>query len=569
MISRFTSLSVRAILFLAIIGISIPSSFAQYVLNGHAEQLSCNCYRLTDALNTQAGSVWNSNQIDLTDPFDFTFDIFLGFSDAGADGIAFLLQQESTSAGTSGGGMGYETISPSIAIEFDTWQNTGYSDPPYDHIAIQASGDLDHDGPNNLAGPETALVTGGNIENGITHLFRVVWDPVAMTLDAYIDGNLRVSYTGDIITDYLASDPLVFWGFTGSTGGANNVHEFCLTVSPGLTASTGEICAGETVDFTDNSFSALGDVVSWDWDFGNGVTSSDESPGNITFPDPGTFNVVQTIVDAAGCDASDSINIVVNPNPEAAFDVSEVCEGDETVFNDQSSILTGSLSTWEWEFGDMNTGSGATTTNTYASAGTYQADLLVTSDKGCVHSATANVIVNEGPTANGSSESNSLDAIFTTNLEPGEEVVWMIEDTTITGLDVVNYTFQDSGWYDITLTVTNANGCEDTYSYSIYIEGIPEYEVGNVFTPNGDEFNEHFQPFTYSMIEANMKVYNRWGRSVYKYEGIIPPPATNWGWDGSINGGAKAAEGTYYYVLDLKGTDGNNFSDHGTVTLVR
>ena len=66
-----------------------------------------------------------------------------------------------------------------------------------------------------------------------------------------------------------------------------------------------------------------------------------------------------------------------------------------------------------------------------------------------------------------------------------------------------------------------------------------------------------------------MKIYNRWGIPVYKFDGPIPPPATIWGWDGSINGGAEAAEGTYYYVLDLKGTDGNNFSDHGTVTLIR
>lgn len=569
MISLTTSSAIRAFIFLSLFGFTAESTFAQYVLNGNAQQLSCNCYRLTDALNTQGGSVWNSNQIDLTDPFDFTFDVLLGYNDAGADGIAFLLQQESTSAGTTGGGIGYESIAPSVGIEIDTWFNGQYGDLTNDHIAIQAGGDLDHDGPNNLDGPVDAISGGVNIEDGQTHLFRVTWDPIAMTLAAYIDDVLRVSYTGDIVTNHLASDPLVFWGFTGSTGGANNVHEFCLTITPGLTASTTEICQGEDVVFTDDSYSALGAVTNWDWDFGNGTTSTDETPGAITFPDPGTFNVVQTIVDAAGCDAADSLEILVNPNPEADFDVSEVCEGDETVFTDQSNILSGSIATWDWDFGDTNTGNGSTTTNTYLTAGTYQADLLVTSNDGCVDSAEATVLVFENPTAEATHESTSLDAIFTTDLEAGEEVVWMIDDTTITGLDVVNYTFPDSGWYDITLTVTSINGCEDTYTYSVYIEGIPEYEVGNVFTPNGDEFNERFQPFTYSMVEANMKVYNRWGRPVYKFEGEIPPPTTLWGWDGTINGGAKASEGIYYFILDLKGTDGNNFSEHGTVTLVR
>jgi gliding motility-associated-like protein len=120
----------------------------------------------------------------------------------------------------------------------------------------------------------------------------------------------------------------------------------------------------------------------------------------------------------------------------------------------------------------------------------------------------------------------------------------------------------------VTLVVTNENGCTDTVVYSFYIEGVPEYEVPNVFTPNGDDVNEYFQPFTYAITEAGMKIFNRWGRPVYNYEGPITA-GINWGWDGSINGGPEAATGTYYYILDLKGTDGNTFNRQGTVTLVR
>jgi gliding motility-associated-like protein len=100
------------------------------------------------------------------------------------------------------------------------------------------------------------------------------------------------------------------------------------------------------------------------------------------------------------------------------------------------------------------------------------------------------------------------------------------------------------------------------------LKACPNMRCPNVFTPNGDDVNERFQPFTYSMVEANMKIFNRWGRPVYKYEGAIPPSSL-WGWDGTVNGGAKAATGTYYYVLDLKGVDGNKYSDQGTVTLLR
>ena len=83
-------------------------------------------------------------------------------------------------------------------------------------MAIQANGDNDHTTANNLAGPVNALPGGANLEDGQTHLMRVTWDPVTMTLTSYLDGAQTVQYVGDITTDYLSGDPSVFWGFTGS-----------------------------------------------------------------------------------------------------------------------------------------------------------------------------------------------------------------------------------------------------------------------------------------------------------------------------------------------------------------
>ena len=70
---------------------------AQYTVNGNAQQVSCNCYDLTQEVINQSGSVWNNNKINLTQSFDFKFDINLGRFDAnGADGMAFVLQPIST-----------------------------------------------------------------------------------------------------------------------------------------------------------------------------------------------------------------------------------------------------------------------------------------------------------------------------------------------------------------------------------------------------------------------------------------------------------------------------------------
>lgn len=537
------------------------------MVNGNADSLSCNCYQLTQAVNTQAGSVWNSNEISLNDPFDFTFDVFLGNNNGGADGIAFVLQPISTAAGSTGGGMGYQGIDPSLAIEIDTYQN-GW-DPSNDHMAIQYNGVVDHGAINNLAGPVDALSGGGDIEDGQWHLLRVVWNPVSLTLDAYMDGVFRISYTGDVVTDIFSSDPMVFWGFTGSTGGLNNDHRFCLSILPNATVNANSICAGESVNFTDSSYSALGDVVSWDWDFGNGQNSSIENPGQITYPDPGDYYVVQTIVDAAGCGATDSLEIQVNPNPVADFTGTDVCEGDETSFINQSTVTSGSISEWSWDLGDGNTANTTNTQNVYATSGDYDIALLVETGFGCVDSTIGTVSVFENPTANATHEAQSLTVDFITDLLSGEQVMWFIEDTSFTNISTVNYTFPDSGTYQVLVVTTNENGCIDSLWYSLYVEGVPEYEVANVFTPNGDDFNEVFQPETYAISESDFKVYNRWGRPVYKFEGSIVDQGLIWGWDGKVNGKADAAEGTYYYILSMKGLDGNNYKEQGTVTLVR
>ena len=105
-------------------------SFSQYILNGSATQNRCNCYTLTNEIRNQSGSVWNSNKIDLTNSFDFYFNVYLGCIDStGADGIAFVLQPISTNVGAIGEGLGFEGVSPSVGISLDTWQNLSSQRP--------------------------------------------------------------------------------------------------------------------------------------------------------------------------------------------------------------------------------------------------------------------------------------------------------------------------------------------------------------------------------------------------------------------------------------------------------
>ena len=71
-----------------------------------------------------------------------------------------------------------------------------------------------------------------NVEDCQWHKLRIAWDPATKTMAAYFDGVLRVSYTGDIINNIFNGDRMVFWGFSGATGGSTNLQQFCTALNP-------------------------------------------------------------------------------------------------------------------------------------------------------------------------------------------------------------------------------------------------------------------------------------------------------------------------------------------------
>jgi hypothetical protein len=233
-----------------------------YFLNGSAIALGDDCYQLTPALNTQNGTVWYGDQIDLLQSFDLLFYMNYGsFDGNGADGICFVLQTVGTNAiGESGGGMGYLNFGTSLGIEFDTWQNGENSDPVEDHVAIERDGSINHSSPLNLAGPVSIDPLGINVEDGQDHLVRINWDPVQQIIRVYYECEFRLSATIDMINEIFGGQNLVYWGFTAATGGASNNQIVCLEEN--ILASQDEVytCPGLPVQL---SAGAGGGVYSW------------------------------------------------------------------------------------------------------------------------------------------------------------------------------------------------------------------------------------------------------------------------------------------------------------------
>lgn len=79
----------------------------------------------------------------------------------------------------------------------------------------------------------------------------------------------------------------------------------------------------------------------------------------------------------------------------------------------------------------------------------------------------------------------------------------------------IGKTFSDAGKYTVALVTTNKWGCEDTIINTVEVAPDFAIYVPNVFTPNGDHFNEKFSAVTRGVNLFEMSIYNRWGTRVY------------------------------------------------------
>jgi gliding motility-associated-like protein len=126
------------------------------------------------------------------------------------------------------------------------------------------------------------------------------------------------------------------------------------------------------------------------------------------------------------------------------------------------------------------------------------------------------------------------------------------------------FVFSQAGTDSVTLrVVNNDSGCEDISDPFVVNVWESELDVPNVFTPNGDGFNDEFRVAYGSLKEFEMVVFNRWGRKVY--ENTDPQK----GWDGTV-GGKMGDPGVYFYYIRGRGYNEKEVhKKEGSIHLIR
>jgi len=193
-----------------------------------------------------------------------------------------------------------------------------------------------------------------------------------------------------------------------------------------------------TVYFTDQS---TGNITSWSWTFGDSGTSTLQSPSHI-YNNAGTYTVSLTVTGPGGSNINTKTNyITVNtvPAPVANF-VGSPTSGMKPLvvnFTDQS---TGTITSWNWTFGDSGTSNNQNPTHTYYNGGTYSVSLTVTGPGGSNIKTRSNYITVNSPPP----EPNFV-ADVTSGLVP---LTVQFTDSSIGNIDTWKWDFNGDGVFD-------------------------------------------------------------------------------------------------------------------------
>jgi PKD repeat protein len=268
--------------------------------------------------------------------------------------------------------------------------------------------------------------------------------------------------------------------------------------------------AGEEVTFdASGTIDPDEEVAFYEWSFGDGSFGSGLTTAH-TYAEPGEYTVVLCLYpdepvrtgkgEEICCETTATIGEAPNADPTCAIGEifsGDIFPGDEILFDGSgSSDSDGSVTAWEWDFGDGATASGETATHAWSEAGDYLVELCVTDDDEAVSCCSVEITVlalpNEAPVCDGGYGYEGVYGVpilfdGSGSYDPDGEIVswfWDFGDGSTGEGETVEHTYTleraggGYGYYDVSLHVTDDAG-ESTLCWTMaYV-----YDVGDPDAP--------------------------------------------------------------------------------------
>lgn len=237
-----------------------------------------------------------------------------------------------------------------------------------------------------------------------------------------------------------------------------------------------------------------GDIVSWEWVFGDGTVSNLTSPDHV-YSEVGAFDVTLTVVNAIGCTDSSTLDSMITVNgPLADIEQSQVlgCTGQDVTLSISNTNSVNQM----FDFGDGNLYNTANNSqnHSYNTPGNYLPIVILDNGLGCLVAYELDSVSISAMNAGLTFTRDYLcpnDSLFlhdaSTSLHPIESYTWLTGDgNTLTGANQIHL-YNEGGYFDLTLIVENAY-CSDTATdvAALYVDTstIAQFELPNqLFCP--------------------------------------------------------------------------------------
>ena len=213
--------------------------------------------------------------------------------------------------------------------------------------------------------------------------------------------------------------------------------------------------------FSDSSTINTGEIVTREWDFGDGNTSTDANPDHF-YTENGIYDVTLTVTTDSGCVSS--VTKTVN-----SFDIYAACKDEEINFSVATNIVT---EEYTWNFGDGNSSKISELEHAYSQGGEYDVMLIIKRSYSERYDTAITKAYIQEITANFDSEidinySYSFDDLSGINMGEITEWEWDFGDGTSSAEQNPLHEFPTDGKYTITLWVTSDSGCTDMVQKTI------------------------------------------------------------------------------------------------------
>ncbi len=329
-------------------------------------------------------------------------------------------------------------------------------------------------------------------------------------------------------------------------------------------------CSGDSdgfiqVDFTGGN----GDPMTYTWS--GGLTSTTNSVSGLA---PGTYTV--TVEDANGCSAEVS-QVITEPIPVFGFiptPEEPICNGDQTLLTvETAGGGVGGPYTFSIDGGPAQ--------NIGTAISVFAGDHVVeiSDGNGCTYTEDIfineppAIIVNLGPDVEIQlGESIQLNAILSGSNVPIDSIIWtpMIFDST-SCMNCLSPTVSPLDDQTYTVEIFDINGCNGSDDIFVEVDKNRNVYIPNVFTPNGDGYNDEFQVFSGPGVTQinSMQIFDRWGEVVFQRNNLSPsafPDVAN-GWDGRFRGKVMNS-GVFVYLIEVSFDDGITLLYRGDLTLL-